>query len=165
PNGQCWNMTNRDLGFGYWGDCPQGANVPGRARSARAAVQTGPGVPYPYGATEEPETTGPLVSGGPAPRAAVTTGRGSYARAAVGPRPATGAGAPYPNGATEEPNSPGPLTSSSASGPGYAYVNSPGPNGQCWQMTNRDLGFGYWGACPQGTTGAPRAARRAARVQ
>jgi hypothetical protein len=39
-------------------------------------------------------------------------------------------------------------------GPGFANVNTPGPNGQCWKMTNSDLGFGYWGECALGTPAA-----------
>ena len=141
PNGQCWNMTNKEMGFGYWGACPEGAasQTPGRraqrqASSARASVESGTGV----AATNRP--------------AAPT----------------------YPFGATEAPNTPGPLSASSAfgaSGPAndpfpFAYVNSPGPNGQCWQMNNKEMGFGYRAPCPQGAAApaaTPRASRQARR--
>jgi hypothetical protein len=106
PNGQCWKMTNSDLGYGYWGEC---------ATTPRAAAR----------------------------------GRGHSAHARVEPTSPT---------ATNM----GPTPSANTAGPGFANVNTPGPNGQCWKMTNPDLGYGYWGEC---AAGARPAARRQARHQ
>jgi hypothetical protein len=112
PNGQCWVMTNRETGFGYWGECPTGTaprtagrRIQSRAYSAQAAV-------------------------------------GSPART---PRTAF------------EPSSPtatntGPSTPPPEAGLPFANVNTPGQSGQCWVMTNREMGFGYWGECPAGAT-------------
>src|SRR5262245_34447083 len=105
PNGQCWKMTNSDLGYGYWGECAAAPRVVGRAHGRAHAAHA------------RAEPTSPTATN-------------------LRPTPA---------------------------GPGFASVNTPGPNGQCWKMTNADLGYGYWGECAAGaqaTAGARRQARR-----
>jgi hypothetical protein len=133
PNGQCWIMTDRSMGYGYWGTCPEGvaaAPAPSRraqrqATSARAAVQA-----------PAPSATGTIV-GSPAPAAIDNRTTVRATAPAPAPAPATSASAfVAPAPAANRESFP------------FAYVNSPAPDGQCWVMTDRSMGYGYWGKCP-----------------
>jgi hypothetical protein len=102
-------------------------------------------------------------AGGTAPRTAARRGQ---ARAHAAQAAVTGqAGA-----AAFEPTSPtatniGPSTQPADAGMPFAYVNTPGQNGQCWNMNNKEMGFGYWGECAPGAqpTAGPRSRRQARR--
>jgi hypothetical protein len=126
PSGQCWIMTDKGMGYGYWGACPQGVAVAPaanqrtqrRATIARAAVQA-------------PPATGTVAVGAPA--MPTFDNRATIAA----PAPAMSASAFV---------APGTLTTNQPGFP-FAYVNSPGPDGQCWVMTDKGMGYGYWGAC------------------
>jgi hypothetical protein len=127
PSGQCWIMTDKGMGYGYWGTCPEGVAVapaPSRrtqATSARAAVQAPPA-----------SATGTIAVGGPQP---AIDNRTTVRSAA--PAPATSASAfVAPAPAANRESFP------------FAYVNSPAPDGQCWMMTDKSMGYGYWGKCP-----------------
>jgi hypothetical protein len=131
PSGQCWIMTDRGMGYGYWGACPQGVAVAPaanqrtqrRATTARVAVQA-------------PPATGTVAVGAPAalaaPAAVAIDNRATIVA------PATSASAFV---------APDTLTANQGGFP-FAYVNSPGPGGQCWVMTDKGMGYGYWGKCP-----------------
>jgi hypothetical protein len=128
PNGQCWVMTDKSIGHGYWGKCPEGAaaatvQAPSRRAqrqgTARAAVQSPPGA----------ARTAPIAPGG---RAASTT----ETLTTVGAAPPNAAAAQ----ATVAPVAP-------QAGFAFANVNTPGPDGQCWVMTDKTIGYGYWGQC------------------
>jgi hypothetical protein len=128
PSGQCWIMTDKGMGHGYWGACPQGVAVapaPTRraqrqATAARAAVQA-------------PPATGTVAVGAPA----------APAMPMFDHRVAVGVAAPSASAYV----APGTMTAERSGFP-FAYVNSPGPDGRCWVMTDKGMGYGYWGNCP-----------------
>jgi len=133
PGAQCWIMTDKGMGYGYWGACPQGVPVAPaanqrtqrRATTARAAVQA-------------PPATGTVAVGAPAAPAAPAAVAIDNRTTVAAPAPATSASAFV---------APGTLTADRVGFP-FAYVNSPGPDGQCWVMTDKGMGYGYWGKCP-----------------
>jgi hypothetical protein len=128
PSGQCWIMTDEGMGYGYWGACPQGVAVaPAPTRRAqRQATAT-------RAAVQAPPATGTVAA--PAAPAMPTFDN----RVAVGvAAPATSASAYV---------APGTLPANHAGVP-FAYVNSPGRDGMCWVMTDKAMGYGYWGNCP-----------------
>jgi hypothetical protein len=113
PNGQCWVMNNKEMGFGYWGEC----------------------------------------AGGPAPRSAGRRARASdhSAHAAVPAGSYSTSGLPTAEPTTQTATTVGPsVPPANAAGLPYANVNTPGENGQCWVMNNKEMGFGYWGECAAG---------------
>jgi hypothetical protein len=139
PSGQCWKMTDRSMGYGYWDKCPESAaaapaptrRTQRQAATARAAVQAP--APAPAAVQAPAPATGTIAVGAPAAPAPAIESRGTV----VAPAPATSASAFV---------APGPLSANRESFP-LAYVNSPGPDGQCWVMTDRTMGYGYWGQC------------------
>jgi hypothetical protein len=136
PSGQCWKLTDRSMGYGYWDKCPESAAAAAPAptrrtqrqtTTARAAVQAP--APAPAAPARAPAT---VAVGAPAAPAAIDN-----RTAVVAPAPATSASAFV---------APATLAANRESFP-FAYVNSPGPDGQCWVMTDRTMGYGYWGQC------------------
>ncbi len=43
------------------------------------------------------------------------------------------------------------------------HTVNPGSNGQCWKVTDKDRGMGYWGNCPQHAAATTPAVGRRAR--
>jgi hypothetical protein len=128
PNGQCWVMSDRTMGYGYWGKCPEAvaaAPAPSRrtqrqARSARAATTAPPAA-----------GTAAVVATAPAAPTIATTAPAA---------PTIAIGSPESARATA-----GPVVTEAFP---FAYVSSPAPDGQCWVLSDRTMGYGYWGKCP-----------------
>jgi hypothetical protein len=146
PNGQCWVMSDRTMGYGYWGKCPEGvaAAQPTRRtqRQARATTTTQPAAAAPAASTgfvAAPAPAAPIVATAPAAPIVAT------APAAPATAPATTAPATVIGPATTARAAAGPVITESFP---FAYVSSPAPDGQCWVLSDRTMGYGYWGKCP-----------------
>jgi hypothetical protein len=126
PNGQCWVMSDRTMGYGYWGKCPEGvaaAPAPTRQRQARSARAAA--------AAPAAASTGFVAAPGPAPAIEARATVASPAGAAIAPAPVAPAAGPVITEAFP-----------------FAYVSSPAADGQCWVLSDRTMGYGYWGKCP-----------------